>query len=55
LLPERHRPGEPAVLDHPFVAGPGGIHEQIEPTFAGDHELECGFRFGVVAVVAPQR
>ena len=52
LLPEWRRPRELAVLDHPFVSGPGVVHEDVELSVFGGDAFEQMADAGVVGVIA---
>ena len=52
LLPERLAPGELAVLDHPLVAAPDVVHEDVDAAAFVEDVLERRVDLGVVAMVA---
>ena len=52
LLPERIHPRELPVLDHPLVAAPGRIGEDVKPSMLAADPLEHGRHCFVVRVVA---
>src|SRR5207247_7732212 len=55
LLPERLRPGELAVLNHPLVATPDVVHKKIDVAGFGENPAERRVNFGVHAMIAAER
>src|SRR3982750_1607213 len=53
LFPERFGPGECAVLDHPLVAAPDVVDEDVDPAGLPNHTLERRRHLLIQPVVAP--
>jgi hypothetical protein len=52
LLPERGRKGEVPVFDHPFVAAPRGIHEDVQSAGLSGNPFEHLAHCRVIGVIA---
>ena len=55
LLPERLRPREIAILDHPLVAAPHIVDQDVDTLGLGKDFLERGFDLRVLTVVTTNR